>query len=150
MGAFIMRLKVGTGGPPAGTYTATFAGVEQTTHEQWGPGLKWTFEIVAGPHRGTKAYRTTGLNATARNGCGVMLKAVTGRPLVLGEEHDCDQFLGEAYMIMVAETQSGSTRVETAIRQTALPSQLAAATAAVTNGAGAGGAATALEHARFN
>ena len=145
-----MRLKVGTGGPPPGTYTATFAGVEETTHEQWGPGLKWTFEIVAGPHRGIKAHRTTGLTATAKNGCGLMLKAVIGRPLVLGEVHDCDQFIGEAYMIMVAETPSGSTRVETAIRQTALPSQLAAATAPVANGAAAAGAATALEHAPFN
>jgi hypothetical protein len=113
-----MRLKLGSGGPPAGTYTATFVGVEETNHEQWGAGLKWSWEITKGQHKGKKACRTTGTSPTPKNACGAMLKAIAGRPLAAGEEIDVEGFVGETFMVIVGETDSGGTRVESAIRNT--------------------------------
>ena len=115
-----MLLKVGTGGPPAGTYNAKFVGVKETTHEKWGPGLQFQWEILGGPLAGKIASRTTGTTPTQKNGCGKMLVALAGRPIIAGEEFDPQTYVGQAFMIVVAETDSGGTRVETAIQAPAL------------------------------
>lgn len=111
----VMRLKVGSGGCPVGSYAATFDGCEETTNEQFGAGLRWKWKVTAGPQAGQIAGRTTGTTPTTRNGCGKMLAAVTGKPLNIGDDVDLQEFVGKPYMIIVAATDSGGTRVETAV-----------------------------------
>ena len=50
------------GGPPAGNYRAVFEGVEQTTHEEYGDGLRWKWKVTDGPQSGVIATRTIKLS----------------------------------------------------------------------------------------
>lgn len=107
---------------PAGTYKADFVDCEETDHEQWGPGLKWVFEIAEGPHAGQFAYRTTKDKATLKNSCGKFLSALTGKPAAQCIDIDTDDYIGRRYFITVGETDSGSTRVENFISTEAIQS----------------------------
>jgi hypothetical protein len=110
-----MLLKVSPGGPPAGNYTTTFAGVESITNEKFGAGLRWKFRITQGPQTGQVAFRTTGVVPTGRNGCGKVLAGLLGRETKVDEEVDVQHFVGRAYLIVVAAAESGGTRVETIV-----------------------------------
>jgi len=107
-----MRLKVSAGGVPVGSYTAKFAGIEPTTSEQYGAGYRWKWEITAGAQAGQAASRTTGTTPTEKNGCGAMLRGLIGGELAVGQEIDIEQYIGRNYMLVVAATASGATRVE--------------------------------------
>jgi hypothetical protein len=113
-----MLLTVTSGGPPTGSYAARFAGIEETTHDEFGAGLRWKFEVTQGEQAGKVASRTTGLRPTAKNGCGKMLAGVLGRELRAGEQLDPHQFVGREYLIVVGPTENGSTRVEAVVPKT--------------------------------
>lgn len=110
-----LLLKVSAGGPPPGTYSAKFMGFESTTHEQYGAGLKWTWEIVGGALAGQKASRTTGVSPTPRNGAGKLVAGLVGRAIAPGEDVNLDSCVGKNYLIVVAEAKGGGTRVETVL-----------------------------------
>jgi hypothetical protein len=110
-----MFLTVSNGGPPPGHYLAKFTGIESVTHEEYGPGVKWKWEILQGEHAGKMAARTTGTAASVKNACGKMLAGVLGRELKQGEQVDLDQLVGREFLIVVAPTEGGSTRVEAAV-----------------------------------
>jgi len=88
-----MKLILSNGGVPAGSYVAKFLGIEATEPNQYGPGIRWQFEVVAGPHVGTKISRTTGVKPTPKNQCGKMLIAVSGKS-IMGEEIDLARYVG--------------------------------------------------------
>ena len=55
---------------PTGSYQATFEGVEATSHDEYGPGIRWRFRIEEGEHAGQFVSRTTKDVATLNNLCG--------------------------------------------------------------------------------
>lgn len=106
---------VGRGGVPAGNYTATFAGVEvqpENRERGYPPGVRWKFQIEAGPFAGQMASRITGSQSSPTNACGKMLCGLVGRPVNEGEQLDPDTYIGQRYMLVVAAGLGGGTRVE--------------------------------------
>jgi len=106
-----VKLVVKSGGVPIGAHIAKFIGVEPTT-TTYGDGLKWLFEVSAGPNAGARVSRITGNDPTPRNKCGEMLAGLSGKKLTDGETIDPDAFKGKTYLIVVAATDSGASRVE--------------------------------------
>jgi hypothetical protein len=97
------------GGPPPGNYKARFAGVEQTTHEEYGDGLRWKWE-------GVIATRTTSPKPTTGNAAGKLIAAMTGMTLAGGQKASVRDCVGKLFLVSVQSTKSGSgTRVETAM-----------------------------------
>ncbi|NLX95982.1 MAG: hypothetical protein GXY83_07385 [Rhodopirellula sp.] len=101
------------GGPPAGFYRAKFVDVEPTTHDEFGDGLKFVWEVVAGDHKGEQATRITSAKPTPKNAAGRMLSGLTGKTLAPKAKIDLAPCVGRIYLVQVSETSSGSTRVET-------------------------------------
>jgi hypothetical protein len=110
-----MKLTIDGGSVPPGTYNSKFVGIEETSHEEYGPGLRWRFEILSGEQAGREATRVTGTKPTPRNACGKILASITGSQLVLGDEIDTRDFVGREFLVAVQESQSGATRVETVL-----------------------------------
>jgi hypothetical protein len=119
-----MLLLVSSGGPPPGNYTASFAGVEPVTNDQYGAGLRWKFQILYGPQAGQIASRTTGTNPTMKNGCGRILAGLLGRELQVGEQIDISLLVGRTYLIVVQTAENGGTRVETVVQSPSLSSAM--------------------------
>ncbi len=105
-------LKVTTGGVPAGSYLARFTGYEETTTE-YGDGLRWQFEPISGPYKGSKTSRITSQNPTMKNACGKILSGLIGKPLTPDQDIDLDSLIGKSYLIVVTNTETGGTRVDT-------------------------------------
>lgn len=105
-------LRVSSGGVPAGSYMAKFLGVEETHNDEYGAGIRWLFEVISGPHKGGRPPRITSDRPTLKNGCGRMLAGITGRPLVPDEDIDLDLYIGKTYLVVVVNTESGGTRIE--------------------------------------
>ena len=95
------KLTVGGGGPPAGTYVATFERTEDYLHQIYGPGLRWIFAICEGPCKGLTATWITGTSPTPKNACGDLLTGLLGRALREGEQVDVQQLVGQRYVIVV-------------------------------------------------
>jgi hypothetical protein len=113
-----MNLTVGSGGVPAGNYVGTFSGIEpqpENREKGYGAGLKWRFQIEAGPQAGQTAARITGTAPTPKNSCGKMLSGLLGRALKEGENIDLNSFVGKKFMLIVGAGQGGGTRVEVVV-----------------------------------
>ncbi len=78
-----MLLKVSAGGVAAGSYLAKFNGIEPTVND-YGDGLRWQFEVLAGDQKGMIASRTTANKPTLKNSAGKILAGLVGG-LTLGE-----------------------------------------------------------------
>jgi hypothetical protein len=116
-----MLLKVSAGGVPVGSYVAPFKGVETTTNE-YGDGLRWWFEIPAGPHAGCKVGRITANRPTLKNSCGKMLAGITGKQLATDLEVDLTAYIGKMYLLIVAEGKNGGTYVDAVTQPPTSPS----------------------------
>lgn len=104
------------GGPPVGNYRATFEGVEKTTHEEFGEGLRWSWKVIDGPQAGVIATRTTSPKPTTGNAAGKLIAAMTGVTLAGGQKASVRDCVGKVFLISVQATKSGTgTRVETAM-----------------------------------
>ena len=99
---------------PAGVYKARFTGVEEMTHAEYGDGLRFDFEVVDGTHKGKRTCRVTSADPTPRNAAGRLLGDLAGVPPANGVNVDLDEFIGQEYTIVVRESESGRTRVESA------------------------------------
>jgi hypothetical protein len=111
-------LTVTSGGVPIGNYVARFSGVEaqpENKEKGYGAGLRWKFTIESGPQAGQVASRVTGPVPSPKNSCGKMLAGLLGRAIQEKEQIDPDQFVGKRYMIVVAASQGGATRVEAVV-----------------------------------
>ena len=106
-----MKLTLSKGGVPAGSYVAKFVGVEPSEPNQYGPCIRWNFEVVTGPHAGTKLGRPTGTKPTIKNKCGQFLIGLSGKS-VLGEEIDLSQYVGKNYLIVVVNRPEGGTSLD--------------------------------------
>ena len=103
------------GGPPVGNYKTVFRGCEQTSHEEYGPGLRWKWEVAEGPQAGVIASRITSPSPTTGNAAGKLIAAMTGQTLASGQNVSVRDCVGKPFMISVQATKSGGTRVETAM-----------------------------------
>lgn len=96
-----------------GIYNAKFLGVEQTDHPEYGPGLKWIFEIIDdGDCEGKLVYRTTKTTPTPKNSLGKFLASLANQRVTDGLEVDPDIYVGKPYQVVVQESQGGTSRVE--------------------------------------
>ncbi|NLF73189.1 MAG: hypothetical protein GX575_29485 [Candidatus Anammoximicrobium sp.] len=107
------EITVGGGCVPAGFYRATFEGVEATEHEEFGPGLRFIWEVIGGEHAGEKATRITSDKPTPKNAAGRMIAGLTGQTLKPRVRIDLAPSVGQEYLLQVEETPNGSTRVST-------------------------------------
>jgi len=96
----------------AGTYLARFLGVEDTNHVEYGPGVRFVFEILEGLAAGRRVSRVTSTRPTPHNSAGRILAGLVGRHLAGGELVDVDVYVGMTYRIDVESTAAGVTRVE--------------------------------------
>lgn len=112
-----MILTVSNGIVPAGSYSATFDGVEIKA-SAFGPGLSWQFTVASGPYAGSKVTAMTPQSPTHSNKAGRFVSGLLGRALQTGEQLDLSQCRGKKYLIVVAQTEKGGSKVETV---TALP-----------------------------
>lgn len=111
-----MKLKVS--GVPVGQYNAIFNGAEPRAADDklgYGPGMLWKFIVEGTAYDGQEVGRITGDSPTGKNACGKFVKAIAGALPQVGVEIDINKFVGQRYSILVEETQSGSTRVATAV-----------------------------------
>lgn len=113
MVAFTIR----NAGVPVGEYLAEFVEAEERVHEKYGPGILFKFKVCdGGEFDGREVGRTTSTDPTPKNACGKVLGWLAGVKPADNMQVDPDDFVGDRYRIIVAETDSGSTRVEHAIR----------------------------------
>jgi hypothetical protein len=106
-----MKLTLGNGSVPPAPYHAKFIAVETAEANQFGPGLRWVFEIVSGPHAGTRVSRMTGAVPTLKNACGKLMMSVSGKNTV-GETVDMSAFAGKVYLIIVVQRPEGGTSLD--------------------------------------
>jgi hypothetical protein len=91
---------------PEGVYTATFSGVEDTTHREYGDGLKWRFQILDGEHSGREVTRITPVFPTTKNICGKLLRGLTG--CSPDDEVDIDSYRGTRVQVLIGLTADGN------------------------------------------
>lgn len=110
------EITAGGSSVPSGLYRATFDRVEESTHEEFGDGLKWIFKVVDGEHTGEEASRITGCKPTPKNAAGRMLAQLSGLAAKPGTRITIDDCIGREYMIQVEDSPGGNgTRIATAM-----------------------------------
>lgn len=102
---------------PVGGYRTKFLRLEEAEGSpQYGPALRWCFEIVEGPLTGKLATALTGQRFTAKSNAGKLLSQLQGKPLENGQTVELSQFVGAAFFVNVVATESGSTKVDSCFR----------------------------------
>lgn len=112
-----LQFQIESGGStvPTGAFRVKFIGVEDFNHDEFGDGLRFQFEVIGGDHAGEETSRVTGIRPTPKNALGKMLAGLTGGGLEVGQDVDLEACVGKEFLANVAETKSGSTRVESVI-----------------------------------
>lgn len=105
-------------GVPAGSYNATFVGLEPFSEnaDRYGEGVLLRFRIEVGDHKGEEASRICSKKFSSKTNLYKFAKALVGRELKSGESFDFKDFEGTKGMILVESTESGATRVATFLR----------------------------------
>jgi hypothetical protein len=99
---------------PAGTHRGRFLGVVENNHPEYGPGLKWRFEITEGPCAGKETSRSTGKFPGRSNACGRIVAGLAGGSIDLGRpgtQINPDQWIGKEYVLLVEQGAGKGTRV---------------------------------------
>jgi hypothetical protein len=105
-------------GVPAGSYNASFAGLDAFSEnsDKFGEGVLLKFKITTGDRKGEEASRICSKKFSAKSNLYKFAKALRGSDLVSGESFDFADYIGAKGMIIVEETDSGSTRVATFLK----------------------------------
>jgi hypothetical protein len=113
-----MEFTVGSGGLPAGAYSAQFVGVEpyNENQEKYGPGVSLKFRVTAGEHVNEEASRICSAKMTPKSSLGKFAVALKGSAIAAGEKFNFAQFLGTQGTILVEQTDSGGSRISTFLR----------------------------------
>lgn len=109
--AFTMKAS----GVPVGSYRAKFKRWEQSTHAEYGDRVQFVWEIIDGEHKGAEASRFTGAKLSPKAALAKILGGLTGRKIGIGDEVNPDDYIGKEFLLIVAETESGASRVETVL-----------------------------------
>jgi hypothetical protein len=113
-----MKFKVSNGGIPSGSYNATFQGLDRYEEnvDKFGEGLLLKFEVSSGEHKGATATRIVSKKFSPKTNLFKFAKALAGRDLLAGDEFDFADVIGVRGMVIIEETEGGSTRVATFLR----------------------------------
>ena len=108
-----LQFEIAQGGStvPAGIFKVKFQNVEPSNHDEYGPGLKFVFEVTDGEHDGEQATRITSDRPMPKNAAGKMIAGIIGRSLTPNEHIDLEPYVGKTYLGQVEETKNGGTRV---------------------------------------
>ena len=87
-----------------GSYPGKLVAVAETIHEQYGPGLRWDFELDIGGI----VSRTTKPDASNSNTCGAFCQMVSGLPLDEAIQSDTEDWVGVCGEILVENSPSGN------------------------------------------
>ena len=98
---------------PAGIFKMAFQTVEPTSHDEFGPGLKFCFEVIDGEHAGEQATRITSDKPSPKNSAGRMITGIVGRSISPGENIDLAFYVGKKYLVQVEDAKGGGTRIAT-------------------------------------
>jgi hypothetical protein len=102
---------------PVGGYRTKFLRVEEAEgSKEYGPALRWCFEVTDGALTGKLATALTGTKFTAKTNAGKLLSQLQGKALEKGQTVDLSQFIGQVYAANVIATESGSTKVDSVFR----------------------------------
>lgn len=119
MGLFGLVEAAGSKGVPPNIYRGELLGVEpvpENKEKGYKPGYMFKFKILEGEHAGSTTTRICG-GTVPKVGTmlGKFLSEITGLPLVLGTDFDAafQQSIGKPYTVVVKQTDSGGTRVDT-------------------------------------
>jgi len=106
------------GGVAPGSYNAIFAGLDPYTEnaEKFGEGCLLRFKITSGEMKDEEGTRICSKKFSPKSNLYKFAKALVGRDLVAGESFDFADHIGVRGMIIVSETDGGSTRVETFLK----------------------------------
>ena len=114
-----MRMKTRPGVRP-GTYHGFFSDAAPTSHDDYGPGIRWDFQIDEGTCAGATVSRTTKDIASPANTCGKFWQMVSGLDFEAAAQCDTEEWTGATGTIEVEQSPSGdSVRVATFIRDDA-------------------------------
>lgn len=106
------------GGPPAGAYRASFEGVKRTEHPEYGPGLRFEWKVLDGPHAGAIAARTTSAKPSPGNAAGKLIASITGAALVGGQKASLSSAVGKPFLVVVETGTNGKgSRVANVVAQ---------------------------------
>ncbi len=80
----------------------------------FGEGIRFTFETIAGEHKGCKSYRTISAKITPGNAAGQFVAQALGlETLPLNADVDLDDLIGGTFVANIVQSPKGSgTRVE--------------------------------------
>lgn len=107
-----MAFTAKAAGVPEGQYVLEFTDWEQSVHAEYGGRVKWTFAVTDGPQKDAVTSRFTSDVLSPKTEFGKLIfKACVGRLPVPGDQFDPQAHLGKRFLGVVAETDSGATRV---------------------------------------
>ena len=103
-------------GVPAGMYKGRFDRVESREKNEHGESVRFVWIVAEGDHKDGIATRICGVDRkpTPKNALGRILAGLAGRSVEIGEKITADDFIGNEYLLQVADAPGGTgTRVET-------------------------------------
>jgi len=107
---------IDTAGVAAGGYAAEFTGAESFENE-FGPGVRLKWKVLDGEHADAEASRIVSQKLSPKSNLYRFVKSLKGTDIAAGEEVDLQSYVGIKGMIVVGETDSGATRVESFLKQ---------------------------------
>jgi hypothetical protein len=112
------QFTVTESGVPAGPYSATFQGLEpfKENLDRYEEGCILRFTITSGEYKGREASRIVSKKFSSKSNLYRFAKSLVGRDLQSGESFDFADHIGAKGMVVVEQTEGGSTRVATFLR----------------------------------
>ena len=101
----------GGDGVPAGTYQAEFAEFNHELETSNGKAIRWAFTTDDG--RTVSGLSDRESPPTTKNKTGRWLAAISGKPLTAGVEVDPTDYIGQRYLLIVADKGNGIGKLET-------------------------------------
>lgn len=133
-----MKIRVVASGHPAASNVRVRCLSIDVAEAQagFGEGLRFTFETIAGEHKGCKSYRTISTKITPSNAAGQFVAQALGlETLPLSADVDLDDLIGGTFVANIVQSPKGQgTRVESLTPLTAAASSKPAPVAAQPEG----------------
>ncbi len=110
-----MKFTMQHGGVHVGNYSVVFVGAEEFENE-YGPGVQLKWQVTTGEHEGAILTRIVSAKLSPKSNLFKFVLALNGSKPEVGVEIDLESFVGTTGMAIIAEMESGSTRVESFLK----------------------------------
>lgn len=113
-----MQFTATSGGVPVDIYDAEFCDCEEfesETASSYGPAVKLSWRVLTGDFEGQIASRICSQKFSPKAALRQFAEAICGHELAPGENFDFADHYGVTGRVVVKETESGATRVDTFI-----------------------------------